>query len=183
MSKNPTATKLPRMFDLTSDLIDLMAAIQDDDESVRESALAGLEITTENYRAKVGAYIAVADHLEHLQQCAEAEAKLLADRAAALKRRAASREAARKRLLNRVMDSYDALGLQKVETDVGTLTKVRNAPRIDVEHDRGVPPAFFKVVPASKSLDRAALKKHIVDTGETFPGVTVTTTYRMQVYR
>lgn len=171
----------PNLFNLTSDLLDLMSALQSDDATVVESAAAGIRLAADNYTEKCANYIRVIDQFDNDADMADMQASRLIEMADQYKASAKAKRNAKARLLARVQDSLEALGFEECKTEIGRLRVQRGAWRL-VASDGAIPPDRFVITKETATVDKRALLAAIKD-GEIVPGYTAEQTKSVRVYR
>lgn len=71
-----------------------------------------------------------------------------------------------------VQENMKTLGIEKIQTELGTLTIAKNPMSIEVV-DENLVPAEFKREKITTSVDKTAIKNHFLATGELIDGIKV----------
>ena len=71
-----------------------------------------------------------------------------------------------------VLENMERLGLDKIPTELGTLSITKNPMSVEIEDETAVPEEFKTIVQTVK-VDKTAIKKHFKETGEIIPGTKI----------
>lgn len=71
-----------------------------------------------------------------------------------------------------VKDNMERLGLDKIPTELGTLSIAKNPMSVEIEDETAVPEEFKTIVQTVK-VDKTAIKNHFKETGEIVPGTRI----------
>lgn len=71
-----------------------------------------------------------------------------------------------------VKDNMERLGLDKIPTELGTLSIAKNPMSVEIEDETAVPEEFKTIVQTVK-VDKTAIKNHFKETGEVVAGVQI----------
>ena len=71
-----------------------------------------------------------------------------------------------------VKDNMERLGLDKIPTELGTLSIAKNPMSVEIEDETAVPEKFKTIVQTVK-VDKTAIKNHFKETGEVVAGVQI----------
>lgn len=71
-----------------------------------------------------------------------------------------------------VKDNMNMLGIDKIETELGTLTVARNPISVEILNQEEIPEEYKKEK-TTISVDKTAIKKHFKETGEIVDGTTI----------
>ena len=71
-----------------------------------------------------------------------------------------------------VKDNMERLGLDKIPTELGTLSIVKNPMSVEIEDETAVPEEFKTIVQTVK-VDKTAIKNHFKEIGEVVAGVQI----------
>ena len=71
-----------------------------------------------------------------------------------------------------VLENMERLGLDKIPTELGTLSIAKNPMSVEIEDETAVPEEFKTIVQTVK-IDKTAIKNHFKETGEVVAGVQI----------
>ena len=71
-----------------------------------------------------------------------------------------------------VKNNMEAMGIKKIQTELGTMSVCSNPISIEIV-DENIVPIEFKKQKVTTSIDKAAIKNHFVSTGELIDGVKI----------
>lgn len=71
-----------------------------------------------------------------------------------------------------VKDNMERLGLDKIPTELGTLSIAKNPMSVEIEDETAVPEKFKTIIQTVK-VDKTAIKNHFKETGEVVAGVQI----------
>lgn len=71
-----------------------------------------------------------------------------------------------------VLENMERLGLDKIPTELGTLSIAKNPLSVEIEDETAVPEEFKTIVQTVK-VDKTAIKNHFKETGEIIPGTKI----------
>lgn len=69
-----------------------------------------------------------------------------------------------------VKENMERLGLNKIPTELGTLSISKNPISVEIENEEEIPERFKQEIVTTK-IDKTMLKNYFKDTGEVIPGV------------
>lgn len=69
-----------------------------------------------------------------------------------------------------VKENMERLGLNKIPTELGTLSISKNPMSVEIENEEEIPERFKQEIVTTK-IDKTMLKNYFKDTGEVIPGV------------
>lgn len=75
---------------------------------------------------------------------------------------------------NYVKENMEKLGLQKVETGIGTLSIAKSPISVEIVDEDKIPNKFKKIIQETK-VDKTAIKDYFKETGEVIDGVNILT--------
>ena len=71
-----------------------------------------------------------------------------------------------------VLENMERLGLDKIPTELGTLSIAKNPMSVEIKDETAVPEEFKTIVQTVK-IDKTAIKNHFKETGEVVAGVQI----------
>ena len=150
------------LYEMTSDLIELMDA--EINEEVKAEIIEAIKLQIETKAENI---IAVIRNYETRIEAVKAEEKRLADM-----RKIG--EARLEKFKKYVKENMEALELQKIQTELGTLSIAKNPLSVEVIELNKVPQEFLKQE-IKISADKTAIKEHFKETGEVPEGCIIYT--------
>jgi hypothetical protein len=167
--------KLPALYVLTGQYLELADKLADSDFDAQTVADT-IESTgiLDDIKVKAQGIEMVARNLEEFDPAIEAEIGRLER---LRERRAKKAEALRAYLL----DQMKALGIEKIQCPLFSLSVRKNPPKVDVFDERMVPADFLVTPPAPPArIDKAAIGKAL-RAGQDVPGCTLAHSVRLHV--
>jgi len=167
------------MNDLTLySVVDTLPALMDSYDLTEEGSPERAECEAE-IRRYMEALPRKVDGVSRMLAHLESQAELAAKEIARLQRRKARFERAQERLEGYVMDVLRTLpepkrGSRRLEGDTSTLSLAKCPPSLNITDMDAIPADFVIVVPASTTVDKAAVKQALVD-GREVPGAGLVT--------
>ncbi len=160
-----TADRLPTLYGLADDYNHLVALLEDP-EADQAAVQAELERVAGDIKAKAYGLAIVIQSFENRAAMLKTEEQRLA-----AKRKAS--EAHAERLKNYAMAQMVAMGEDRIDTGVFTLSVCANSmPKVTVLDAAAVPHEYEKTV-ITVTVDKTAIGAHFTATGEIVPGVDV----------
>lgn len=157
------------MYDIQSELLELVQEIEDKGGEVNSEILKRLEINEEDYEEKLESYLKVIRDYKSSE-------KRLKEEIDRLKARKSSVSKTIDRLRETVEDTMKQRGIDKHKSDLFTVW-FQESVSVDDSEMEEIPEEYKKV---KESLDKASIKKALKD-GEEFPGISLKTTKSIRI--
>ncbi len=152
------------LYNITNRFTDLMDKAQNGEITEEEYNELGFEIAQE-LQTKGANVIGYIRNTELLIDAMKAEEKRISDM-----RKAG--EAKLEKFKQYVLENMERLGLDKIPTELGTLSIAKNPMSVEIEDETAVPEEFKTIVQTVK-IDKTAIKNHFKETGEVVAGVQI----------
>lgn len=152
------------LYNITNRFTDLMDKAQNGEITEEEYNELGFEIAQE-LQTKGANVIGYIRNTELLIEAMKAEEKRIAD----IRK---TGEAKLEKFKQYVLENMERLGLDKIPTELGTLSITKNPMSVEIEDETAVPEEFKTIVQTVK-VDKTAIKKHFKETGEIIPGTKI----------
>lgn len=152
------------LYNITNRFTDLMDKAQNGEITEEEYNELGFEIAQE-LQTKGANVIGYIRNTELLIEAMKAEEKRIADTRK-------TGEAKLEKFKQYVLENMERLGLDKIPTELGTLSITKNPMSVEIEDETAVPEEFKTIVQTVK-VDKTAIKKHFKETGEIIPGTKI----------
>lgn len=149
---------LASLYQLTGQILELQNALQDCDDQTIADTIEGSGVL-DDIQAKAQNIIRLARSLEADAAVCEAEAARLSERAKASEKRAQA-------LKDAVLRAMQAIGADKIKTELFTLTLAKNPPAVEITEPHLIPADFYVNKP---QLDKQKIKSALT-AGETVAG-------------
>lgn len=143
--------------------------IEIDDETLKDT----LESIEEAFEVK-------AENIIKLIRNTEIEAEGFKQEADRLLGLAAIRKNKSKWLKEYLLSGMDITGKTKINTSIGTISKAKNPPSVNICNEKLVPEQFFKVIPEKKEIDKKSILEAI-KAGEEVKGAELHQGFRIAV--
>lgn len=145
------------LYNITNKFVDLMNKVENEELTEEEYNKSGEELALElqNKSSNIIGYIR---NSELLIEAMKVEEKRIAD----LRKSGESRI---EKIKTYVKDNMERLGLDKIDTELGTLSIAKNPMSVEIENEEEVPNEFKQQVVTVK-IDKTAIKEHFKETGE-----------------
>lgn len=168
------ADRLPTLWTLTDEWVELVSLLEDPDADA-EAIQLELQRVAGDIRHKGYGIAVVLQSLDGLAERQEQESARLAAKAKANK-------AHSKRIRDYALACMQSIGEDRIETGVFTLAIRKNPISARVTDPELLPDAFWRQPPIPALVpDLVAIKAHAKATGEVVPGVTLEQTARLEV--
>ena len=152
------------LYNITNRFTDLMDKAQNGEITEEEYNELGFEIAQE-LQTKGANVIGYIRNTELLIEAMKAEEKRIADTRK-------TGEAKLEKFKQYVLENMERLGLDKIPTELGTLSIAKNPMSVEIEDETAVPEEFKTIVQTVK-IDKTAIKNHFKETGEVVAGVQI----------
>lgn len=152
------------LYNITNKFVDLMDKAQDGELTEEEYNQLGEELALE-LQNKSANIIGYAQNKEALIDAIDIQIKRLQD----LKK---TEQNGLDRFKQYVKDNMERLGIEKIGTELGTLSIAKNPMSVEIENENEIPNEFKQEVVTIK-IDKAAIKNHFKETGELVPGAII----------
>lgn len=152
------------LYNITNKFVELMNKAQEGELTEQEYNELGEELAKElqNKSSNIIGYIR---NSELLIEAMKAEEKRIAD----LRKSGENRIDKFKQY---VKENMERLGLDKIQTELGTLSISKNPMSVEIENEAEIPKEFKQEVVTIK-IDKTAIKNHFKTTGEIIPGAKI----------
>ena len=152
---------MSKLYELTDEYLALWDSLQDPDADwdAAEQTLKGIEAALDS---KVESCAKAVRSMEAEEEGILAEIDRLTRRAHAL-------ETKTQGLKNYMQAEMETAGIDKIRTDLFTVSVQRSPDKLIVHDEAGIPAAYYKVVPETRTLDKVAVKKALA-AGTMVPG-------------
>ena len=152
------------LYNITNKFVELMNKAQEGELTEQEYNELGEELAKElqNKSFNIIGYIR---NSELLIEAMKAEEKRIAD----LRKGGENRIDKFKQY---VKENMERLGLDKIQTELGTLSISKNPMSVEIENEEEIPEQFKQEVVTTK-IDKTAIKNHFKQTGEIIPGAKI----------
>lgn len=152
------------LYKITNKFIEIMDKAQEGELTEEEYNQIGEELAIElqNKSPNIIGYI---KNSEYLLESIKAEEKRLADM-----RKLG--EAKLDKFKQYVKENMEKLGLEKIPTELGSLTITKNPMSVEIENEDEVP-SEFKLEVVTIKIDKTAIKNHFKETGEIVTGTRI----------
>lgn len=152
------------LYNITNKFVDLMNKAEEGELTEEEYNKLGEELALE-LQNKSSNIIGYVRNSELLIEAMKAEEKRISDM-----RKAG--EIKIEKFKQYVKDNMERLGLDKIPTELGTLSIAKNPMSVEIEDETAVPEEFKTIVQTVK-VDKTAIKNHFKETGEVVAGVQI----------
>ena len=152
------------LYNITNKFVDLMEKAQDGELTEEEYNQLGEELALE-LQNKSANIIGYTQNKEALIDAIDIQIKRLQD----LKK---TEQNGLDRFKQYVKDNMERLGIEKIGTELGTLSIAKNPMSVEIENENEIPNEFKQEVVTIK-VDKTAIKNHFKETGELVPGVII----------
>lgn len=152
------------LYNITNKFIDLMNKAEEGELTEEEYNQLGEEIALE-LQKKSANIIGFAKNIELTIEAIKSEEKRLSENRKSLENKL-------DKFKQYVKDNMERLGLDKIQTELGTLSIAKNPMSVEIENEEEVPKEFKQEVVTIK-IDKTAIKNHFKTTGEIIPGVKI----------
>lgn len=152
------------LYNITNKFVELMNKAQEGELTEQEYNELGEELAKElqNKSSNIIGYIR---NSELLIEAMKVEEKRIAD----LRKSGENRIDKFKQY---VKENMERLGLDKIQTELGTLSISKNPMSVEIENEAEIPKEFKQEVVTIK-IDKTAIKNHFKTTGEIIPGAKI----------
>lgn len=152
------------LYNITNQFIELMDKAESGELTEEEYNALGEQIATElqNKSTNIIGYIR---NSELLIEAMKAEEKRISDMRK-------SGENKLERIKQYVKENMERLGIDKIPTEIGSLSIAKNPMSVEIENEEEVPERFKQEVVTTK-IDKVMIKNYFKDTGEMIPGVRI----------
>ena len=152
------------LYNITNKFVDLMDKAENGELTEEEYNKLGEELALE-LQKKSSNIIGYVRNSELLIEAMKAEEKRISD----LRKIAENKT---ERFKQYVKENMEKLGLEKIQTELGTLSIARNPISVEIENEEEIPDEFKNIIQTVK-IDKTAIKKHFKETGEVITGVQI----------
>lgn len=152
------------LYNITNKFAELMDRAENGELTEEEYNKLGEELALE-LQNKSSNIIGYVRNSELLIEAMKAEEKRISDM-----RKAG--EAKLEKFKQYVLENMERLGLDKIPTELGTLSIAKNPLSVEIEDETAVPEEFKTIVQTVK-VDKTAIKNHFKETGEIIPGTKI----------
>ena len=152
------------LYNITNKFAELMDRAENGELTEEEYNKLGEELKLElqNKRSNIIGYVR---NSELLIEAMKAEEKRLAD----IRKNG---EAKLDKFKQYVKENMEKLGLDKIPTELGSLSIAKNPISVEIENENEIPKEF-KNEKITISIDKTAIKNHFKETGEIVPGTRI----------
>ena len=152
------------LYKITNNFVELMDKAQNEELTEEEYNKLGEELTIElqNKSTNIIGYI---KNSESLIEAIKAEEKRLADLRS-------QGEKKLEKFKGYVKENMNMLAIDKIPTELGTLSISKNPISVEIENENEIPNDFKNKVITTK-IDKTAIKNHFKETGEIIPGTKI----------
>ena len=152
------------LYNITNKFVDLMNKAEEGELTEKEYNEIGEEIALE-LQKKSASIIGYIRNTELLIEAMKSEEKRISDTRK-------KGEAKLDKFKQYVKENMEKLGLDKIPTELGSLSIAKNPMSVEVEDETAVPEEFKTIVLTVK-VDKTAIKNHFKETGEVVAGVQI----------
>ena len=152
------------LYNITNKFVDLMNKAEEGELTEKEYNEIGEEIALE-LQKKSASIIGYIRNTELLIEAMKSEEKRISDTRK-------KGEAKLDKFKQYVKENMEKLGLDKIPTELGSLSIAKNPMSVEVEDETAVPEEFKTIVQTVK-VDKTAIKNHFKETGEVVAGVQI----------
>ena len=152
------------LYNITNRFAELMDKANDGELTEEEYNELGNELALElqNKSANIIGYI---KNSESLLDAMKTEEKRLSD----IRKQG---EAKLEKFYQYVKDNMNRLRLTKIETELGTISIVKNPISVEIEDEEAIPEKYKNVI-VTTNIDKTAIKTHFKETGEIVAGIKI----------
>lgn len=152
------------LYNITNKFVDLMNKAEEGELTEKEYNEIGEEIALE-LQKKSASIIGYIRNTELLIEAMKSEEKRISDTRK-------KGEAKLDKFKQYVKENMEKLGLDKIPTELGSLSIAKNPMSVEVEDENEIPKEF-KNEKITISIDKTAIKNHFKETGEIVPGTRI----------
>lgn len=152
------------LYNITNKFVDLMNKAEEGELTEQEYNQLGEELTLE-LQNKSSNIIAYVRNSELLIEAMKTEEKRLAD----IRKNG---EAKLDKFKQYVKENMEKLGLDKIPTELGSLSISKNPMSVEIENEEEVPNEF-KIEVVTTKIDKTAIKNRFKETGEVIAGTKI----------
>lgn len=152
------------LYNITNKFVDLMNKAEEGELTEKEYNEIGEEIALE-LQKKSASIIGYIRNTELLIEAMKSEEKRISDTRK-------MGEAKLDKFKQYVKENMEKLGLDKIPTELGSLSIAKNPISVEVENENEIPKEF-KNEKITISIDKTAIKNHFKETGEIVPGTRI----------
>lgn len=152
------------LYNITNKFVDLMNKAEEGELTEKEYNEIGEEIALE-LQKKSASIIGYIRNTELLIEAMKSEEKRISDTRK-------MGEAKLDKFKQYVKENMEKLGLDKIPTELGSLSIAKNPMSVEVEDENEIPKEF-KNEKITISIDKTAIKNHFKETGEIVPGTRI----------
>lgn len=152
------------LYNITNKFVDLMNKAEEGELTEKEYNEIGEEIALE-LQKKSASIIGYIRNTELLIEAMKSEEKRISDTRK-------MGEAKLDKFKQYVKENMEKLGLDKIPTELGSLSIAKNPISVEVENENEIPKKF-KNEKITISIDKTAIKNHFKETGEIVPGTRI----------
>lgn len=152
------------LYNITNKFVDLMNKAEEGELTEKEYNEIGEEIALE-LQKKSASIIGYIRNTELLIEAMKSEEKRISDTRK-------KGEAKLDKFKQYVKENMEKLGLDKIPTELGSLSIAKNPMSVEVEDENEIPKEF-KNEKITISIDKIAIKNHFKETGEIVPGTRI----------
>lgn len=152
------------LYNITNKFVELMDKAENGELTEKEYNALGEELARElqNKSSNIIGYIR---NSELLIEAMKVEEKRIAD----IRK---SGENKLEKFKQYVKENMERLGIDKIPTELGSLSIAKNPMSVEIENEEEVPDRFKEEVVTTK-IDKVMIKNYFKDTGEMIPGVKI----------
>lgn len=152
------------LYNITNKFIDLMNKAEEGELTEEEYNQLGEEIALE-LQKKSANIIGFTKNIELIIEAIKSEEKRLSENRKSLENKL-------DKFKQYVKDNMERLGLDKIQTELGTLSIAKNPMSVEIENEEEIPAEFKEVVMTIK-IDKVSIKEHFKETGEIPAGTNI----------
>ena len=154
------------LYNITNKFVDLMSKAENEELTEEEYNELGEELALELQKKSTNiiGYIQNTDSL--INAIKDEEVRLESMRKTAEKRI--------EKFKQYVKENMDRLGINKIDTAIGSMTIAKNPISVEIENEEEIPEEFINTV-VTKKVDKTKIKNYFKDTGELVRGVRIIT--------
>lgn len=152
------------LYNITNKFTELMSKAEEGELTEEEYNTLGEELAIE-LQNKSGNIIGYSQNEEALIEAIDIQIKRLQE----LKK---TKENNLDRFYQYVKDNMNRLRLTKIDTELGTITIVKNPISVEIEDEEAIPEKYKNVI-VTTNVDKTAIKKHFKETGEIVAGIKI----------
>lgn len=163
-----------KLYELTgayNEIFDLLESEDDLDYAALEDTLQSIEGVAEH---KIGGIVRMILSLQKFTEAFDSEAKRLAKKKKTVDNRI-------KWLKDYMLQSLEVMAKDKIQTDVGTVSRRKSPPSVLVSDVNKIPANFWHIPTPDPQLDKKAVLEDL-KLGKNIPGAEIKQSYHIRIY-